>query len=75
MLSRVAERAYWLARYLERAEDTARLILVRHNVILDLPRSAQPDWELLLNVLGAKEDFANKPPSGWKRWTPTASCP
>ncbi|RLA06971.1 MAG: alpha-E domain-containing protein, partial [Gammaproteobacteria bacterium] len=25
MLSRVAERLYWMARYLERAEDTARL--------------------------------------------------
>ncbi len=58
MLSRVAERAYWLARYLERAEDTARLILARHNVILDMPRSVQPDWGQLLNVLGAQESFA-----------------
>ncbi|OQW99320.1 MAG: hypothetical protein BWK73_50705, partial [Thiothrix lacustris] len=28
MLSRVAERVYWMARYLERAEKTARLINV-----------------------------------------------
>ena len=61
MLSRVAERAYWLARYLERAEDTSRLILVRHNAMLDMPRSVQPDWEMLLEVLGAGEDFAAKP--------------
>ncbi|MEE4190783.1 MAG: alpha-E domain-containing protein [Halieaceae bacterium] len=61
MLSRVAERIYWLARYLERAEDTSRLILVRHNVILDLPRNVQPDWELLLRVLGAREQFAQSP--------------
>ncbi|GAB5452200.1 MAG: alpha-E domain-containing protein [Halioglobus sp.] len=61
MLSRVAERVYWLARYLERAEDTARLILVRHQSILDLPRALQPDWELLLEVLGAKEHFATLP--------------
>ena len=61
MLSRVAERTYWLARYLERAEDTARLILARHNVILDMPRSVQPDWELLLHVLGAREGFAARP--------------
>ncbi len=61
MLSRVAERIYWLSRYLERAEDTSRLILVRHNVILDLPRSVQPDWELLLNVLGARESFDARP--------------
>jgi len=26
MLSRVGERVYWMARYLERVENTARLI-------------------------------------------------
>jgi uncharacterized alpha-E superfamily protein len=61
MLSRVAERAYWLARYLERAEDTSRLILARHNATLDMPRSVQPDWGMLLEVLGAREDFESKP--------------
>ena len=61
MLSRVAERAFWLARYLERAEDTSRLILVRHNVTLDMPRSVQPDWEMLLEVLSAQEDFSSRP--------------
>ena len=59
MLSRVAQRIFWLSRYLERAEDSARLILVRHQSILDLPRSVQPGWGLLLEVLGAQEDFAN----------------
>ena len=61
MLARVAERVYWLARYLERAEDTARLILVRHNAVLDLPRTIQPGWELLVDALGAKETFDNMP--------------
>jgi uncharacterized alpha-E superfamily protein len=61
MLSRVAEKVYWSARYLERAEDTARLILVRHHSILDMPRELQPDWQLLLDVLGAKESFASLP--------------
>ena len=28
MLSRVAERMYWMARYIERAENTARLVEV-----------------------------------------------
>jgi len=58
MLSRVAQRIFWLSRYLERAEDTARLLLVRHHSILDLPRTVQPGWGLLLDVLGAQEDFA-----------------
>ena len=61
MLSRVAERVYWLARYLERTENTARLILVRHRSILDMPTSAQPDWGLLLEVLGAREHFDAHP--------------
>jgi uncharacterized alpha-E superfamily protein len=61
MLSRVAQRTYWLARYLERTEDTARLMLVRHHAILDMPRDLQPGWDLLLEVLGAKEAFAALP--------------
>jgi uncharacterized alpha-E superfamily protein len=61
MLSRVAQRTYWLTRYLERAENSARLILVRHHAVLDLPRSIQPDWDLLLHVLGAQEQFAALP--------------
>ena len=40
MLSRVAERVYWLGRFLERTENTARLLLVRHNAVLDLPKEA-----------------------------------
>ena len=58
MLSRVAERVYWLGRHLERVENTARLILVRHNAVLDLPREVQPGWDLLLQVLGAEQGFA-----------------
>lgn len=61
MLSRVAERVYWLGRYLERAENTARLILVRHNATLDLPKSVQPGWDMLLQVLGAEQGFASLP--------------
>jgi len=58
MLSRVAERVYWLGRFLERTENTARLILVRHNAILDLPREVQADWEQVLQVMGSEQHFA-----------------
>ena len=37
MLSRVAENLYWMSRYLERAEHTARLIDV--NLSLDMEQS------------------------------------
>ncbi len=37
MLSRVAESIYWMARYIERAENTARFIDVSLNMSLDAP--------------------------------------
>jgi len=39
MLSRVAESMYWMSRYLERAENTARLVDVHLNLMLD----SEPD--------------------------------
>lgn len=36
MLSRVADNLYWMSRYLERAEHTARLIDVHLNIMLEL---------------------------------------
>jgi uncharacterized alpha-E superfamily protein len=57
MLSRVAERLYWLGRYIERAENTARLITVNHNLLLDLPTSANVLWESLLELLAGAAGF------------------
>lgn len=58
MLARVAERLYWFARYVERTENTARLMLVQHQLVLDLPAAIQPGWGVMVDVLGASEDFA-----------------
>ena len=58
MLSRVAERIYWLGRYLERVENTARLINVYGNVLLDLPRPAKLVWESLVAITGSHEGFS-----------------
>ena len=35
MLSRVADSLYWMSRYLERAEHTARMLDVNLNLMLD----------------------------------------
>ena len=44
LLSRVADALYWMSRYLERAEHTARLIDVRLDLGLD--RGADGDgWD------------------------------
>ena len=37
MLSRIAESLYWIGRYVERAEDTSRLLDVHLSVLLDDP--------------------------------------
>jgi len=57
MLSRVAENIYWLARYLERAEDTARIVMVSANLLLDLPRGIAPGWRPLVDITGANDLF------------------
>ncbi len=54
MLSRVAENVYWMARYLERAEDTARLIDSMSNLLLDMPREVEVGWHELITVIGAE---------------------
>jgi uncharacterized alpha-E superfamily protein len=58
MLSRVAESLYWTARYMERAEDLARLVNVHSNLILDLPRSVELGWEPLIAITGSETGFA-----------------
>jgi uncharacterized alpha-E superfamily protein len=55
LLSRVADRIYWAARYLERAEDTARLVRAFQEVFADLPLSSEDGgarWAPLMVVAG-----------------------
>jgi uncharacterized alpha-E superfamily protein len=55
MLSRVADCLYWMSRYFERAEHTARAIDVQLNLALDeAPWSASIGWVCLLNGLRAE---------------------
>ncbi|MBK7894569.1 MAG: alpha-E domain-containing protein [Anaerolineaceae bacterium] len=52
MLSRVADSLYWLSRYLERAEHTARLTSVYFDLILDQSSQLQQErYQLLLENL------------------------
>jgi uncharacterized alpha-E superfamily protein len=57
MLSRVAESLYWMTRYLERAEDTARLVRVSRHLLLDFPGQATVGWASLIAITGGKGDF------------------
>ena len=58
MLARVVENVYWLARYLERAENTARLVSVNTNLLLDLPKGLAPGWQPLIDITGSKDTVA-----------------
>ncbi len=57
MLARVVENMYWLSRYLERAENTARIIGVNTNLLLDLPGGIAPGWLPLVDISGARAEF------------------
>jgi uncharacterized alpha-E superfamily protein len=52
MLSRTADHLFWMARYVERAENTARMLDVSHQTSL-LPqsdRNAEDGWRALLGI-------------------------
>ena len=57
MLSSVAERVYWLGRYLERAENAARLLKVYSAMLFDLPRGTSLDWSTLIDISGSHEKY------------------
>jgi uncharacterized alpha-E superfamily protein len=53
MLSRSAERVYWLGRYLERAENSARIVQQYSQLLLDLPEEVGVEWRELVGIFGA----------------------
>lgn len=57
MLSRVANDIYWMARYIERAENTARLINVNTHLLLDLPKRVRLGWEPIVDITSSRDDF------------------
>ncbi len=56
MLSRVADSLYWMSRYLERAENTVRLLNINMDLMLDKSgTSAERRWQRVLATLGNPE--------------------
>ena len=59
MLSRVADSLYWMSRYLERAEHTARLMRVRLDTMTeDSEEAAEHSWLRLLGALRVRPTAA-----------------
>lgn len=62
MLSRTADHLFWMARYMERAENTARMLDVHYQTGL-LPQTsskAELGWRGLLSISELSEDYARR---------------
>ncbi len=58
MLSRIAESLFWLARYIERAEGTARILDVNYHMLLEQSQhSYHLRWEPLIVMAGEEDRF------------------
>jgi uncharacterized alpha-E superfamily protein len=60
LLSRAAEAIYWMARYIERAENVARFIGVNLHLQLDLPLEPAHQWQPLIDTSGDAEVFLER---------------
>ncbi|MDH4043744.1 MAG: alpha-E domain-containing protein [Gemmatimonadota bacterium] len=57
MIARVAEQCFWMARYLERVENTARQIQVNVSFLLDADLPELTHWRPMLLVAGELDHF------------------
>jgi uncharacterized alpha-E superfamily protein len=60
MLSRVAENLFWIARYIERAENIARLLDVNYYATLEGGGLITQQWSPLLAITGSQDEFKAK---------------
>src|SRR5574343_1089249 len=62
MLSRTADHLFWMSRYIERAENTARMLDVNYQTSL-LPQSAavaEQGWRSLLSISELISDYNSR---------------
>ena len=62
MLSRTADHLYWMSRYTERAENTARLldVNVQTAMLPQSPESAEHGWRAMLSICELQPHFDDK---------------
>lgn len=58
LLSRFADNAFWMGRYMERAESLARLLMVTESFAAD--QESDEAWAPILSVFSDTEDFAEQ---------------
>lgn len=57
MLSSAAKKLFWYGRYMERLENTARVINAHNTLLFDLPRNDHINWGTILKVFGNEALF------------------
>lgn len=62
MLSSTADHLYWMARSMERAENTARMLDVTHRMSLLKQSAAEPfqEWSAILTISGLYQQYADR---------------
>ena len=60
MLGKTAAHIFWIFRYLESCENTARLINASHFISLTQKQNISNHWDSILNVAGNKKTFLSK---------------
>jgi len=60
VISRVAEHLFWLGRYVERAESSARVLLVTRNLALDGEIAPRQCWQPAVIVQGEEAVFRER---------------
>ncbi|NBY13194.1 MAG: alpha-E domain-containing protein [Betaproteobacteria bacterium] len=62
MLSRLADNLYWMSRYMERAENTARMLDVQHqaSMLPGDPSAADQQWQALLRLFELESKFLQR---------------
>jgi uncharacterized alpha-E superfamily protein len=60
VISRVADHCFWVGRYLDRAESTARLLQVTRALAFDAEMPTQAVWRPVVTVSGQYPQFSEK---------------
>jgi uncharacterized alpha-E superfamily protein len=65
MLSRTADHLFWMARYTERAENTARMldVLIQNALMPQSPQAAEQGWRALLGISELQQAFDEEYPA------------
>lgn len=60
MLGKTAGGLFWMFRYLERSENTARLVEAGFRIALTRPDSASDEWASVVETAGVRHDYLER---------------